>query len=399
MKELFSKKFWIAILVIAALIGSVVAVGAIEHSTNQPTEKNTLTTGNGSQAAEPAYQSLFSRTRWLSDLMILSGKADRQENPTAQSIAEQAKSCGILSSADDTDISAPLDRRFVARTTVKALGYKNRSVGYLADVSSLDSDLATMAYYGYFLPDINFMMHPDAPVTPTEYEALLRELGRYAQFRGKTILSFGDSIMYGAGNGGEGIADMLAEKYGMTAADYSVSGAAMGIRDDRGHIRDQLSLALADKVQPDIILLNGGTNDMNWLELGEISAGFDMSQRNEADFTGGMEKTLWSIKNTWKNVPVIFIRAHNMNWGDDLKERLFGQQALQIAAKWDVEAVDLFSVLNTEDSDSAARYTFINADTDYLSDSIHPNAVGYAKFYLPAVSDKLVKVTETRSKL
>ena len=97
MKELFSKKFWIAILVIAALIGSVVAVGAIEHSTNQPTEKNTLTTGNGSQAAEPAYQSLFSRTRWLSDLMILSGKADRQENPTAQSIAEQAKSCGILS--------------------------------------------------------------------------------------------------------------------------------------------------------------------------------------------------------------------------------------------------------------------------------------------------------------
>ncbi len=112
-----------------------------------------------------------------------------------------------------------------------------------------------------------------------------------------------------------------------------------------------------------------------------------------------MEKTLWSIKNTWKNVPVIFIRAHNMNWGDDLKERLFGQQALQIAAKWDVEAVDLFSVLNTEDSDSAARYTFINADTDYLSDSIHPNAVGYAKFYLPAVSDKLVKVMETRSKL
>ena len=75
MKELFSKKFWIAILVIAALIGSVVAVGAIEHSTNQPTEKNTLTTGNGSQAAEPADQSLFSRTRWLSDLMILSGKA------------------------------------------------------------------------------------------------------------------------------------------------------------------------------------------------------------------------------------------------------------------------------------------------------------------------------------
>ena len=399
MKELLSKKFWIVMLVIAALVGSVVAVEAIDKKSDKPTEPSAVATDSGGTTTEQVARSLYSRGRWLSDLMILSGKADRQENPTAQSIVEQAKSCGILSRYDDEDLSQPLDRRFVARTMVKAMGYKNRSVGYLADVSSLDSDLATMAYYGYFLPDVNFMMHPDALVTSTEYEALLKELDRFRQLRGKTILSFGDSIMYGAGNGGEGIADMLAEKYGMTAADYAVSGAAIGIREGRGHIRDQLKSAISDKVQPDVILLNGGTNDMNWLELGEIGTGFDMSQREEEDFTGGLEKTFWSIKNTWKNVPVIFIRAHNMDWGDDLKERLFGQQALQVAAKWGVRSVDLYSVLNTEDTDTAARYTFINADTENLADSIHPNAVGYAKFYLPAVAEKLINETETRSKL
>ena len=399
MKKLLNKKFLIAVIVIAALIGSVVAVDAIEHKSNKPTEAVAVSSGSEIQTTEQIYRSLYSRSRWLSDLMILSGKADPSENPTAQSIADQAKNCGILSRYGDEDLSVPLDRRFVARTMVRALGYKNRSAGYLADVSALDSDLATMAYYGYFLPDINFMMHPDALVTPSEYEALLKELKRYDLLAGKTILSFGDSIMYGAGNGGEGIADMLAEKYGMTAADYAVSGATMGIRDGRVHIRDQLSAALADKVQPDVILLNGGTNDMNWLELGEIGAGFDMSQRDETDFTGGMEKTLWSIKNTWKNVPVIFIRAHNMKWGDDLKERLFGQQALQVAVKWGAKTVDMYSLMNTEDPDTSNRYTFINSDTEYLSDSIHPIAVGYAKFYLPAVTEKLVNVTETRNRL
>ena len=75
MKELLSKKFWIVMLVIAALVGSVVAVEAIDKKSDKPTEPSAVATDSGGKTTEQVARSLYSRGRWLSDLMILSGKA------------------------------------------------------------------------------------------------------------------------------------------------------------------------------------------------------------------------------------------------------------------------------------------------------------------------------------
>ena len=46
--------------------------------------------------------------------------------------------------------------------------------------------------------------------------------------------------------------------------------------------------------------------------------------------------------------------------------------------------------MNTENSKISDRYTYKNNPAlAGRSDSIHPNALGYATFYLPAVSEKL----------
>ena len=401
MKKGFRKKIWITALIIALLalvVGSASIVSAIaQNVTSRPKSmQESAPAVSDTMGEKMLYEQMYSvthnRSRWLYDLLSASGKAKLSDSSDPQAIFAQAKSCGVIDSYTEEEMYLPLTRLFVAQTTVKALSYKQRSAGRITDITAMQGEMSTMAYYGYFLPDVNAMVHPDAQITADEYESLLTQLNRYARLKGKCVLSFGDSIMHGSGNNGEGIADMIAEKYGMTAYDYAVPGAAMGDRYGRGQIINQLQLAVADQVKPDIILLNGGTNDMNLVPLGDFTAGFDMSASSIETFTGGSEKTMWTIGNTWKNVPVIYVRAHNMNLGSDDNERLYGERALAIAKKWGAVSVDLYrdTDMNTENSYTCTRYTYVDPDAGNVPDSVHPTAIGYAKFYLPLISEAVV---------
>ena len=198
--------------------------------------------------------------------------------------------------------------------------------------------------------------------------------------------------MHGSGNNDEGIADMIAEKYGMTAHDYSVPGAAMGLWVGRSHIIDQLRPALNDLIKPDIILINGGTNDMNHVSLGDFTEGYDMTNTSSENFTGGFEKTMWMLTNNYYRVPVVYVRAHNMDLGSDANERKFGERALDVVEKWNGTSVDIYkdTDLYTEDSYMRCRYTYFDPAFGNAPDSIHPNALGYATYYLPLVTDEIM---------
>lgn len=393
-KKLISKKNRVLpILLALMIIGSVSVIGVMGKS-KAPAVNHTVTSENAPDNS--IYSQIFNhslnRCRWLYDLLNLTGKAELTNSSDAVAIFDTAQSCGIISGYSKDEMFLPLDRLFVAQTTVKAMDYKNRSVGMIADINMLQSDLSTMAYYGYFLPDINDMIYPEREITEDEYDALIGELNRCRQLKGKKILTFGDSIMHGSGSQNMGIGQTVAEKYGMIYADYSVPGASVGIRENRGHIRDQLQKAVNDGFQPDIILINGGTNDMNHTALGSVISGFDAAGIKEDDFSGGLEKTLWNLQQNWKDVPVIYIRVHNMDLGPDEKERLYGERALEIARKWKVVSVDLYSntAMNTEDTPTCNKYTYRDDNSNYTFDSIHPNALGYAKFYLPQITQEIM---------
>ena len=346
------------------------------------------------------YYASYNRSRWLYELMTAAGydvKADKNNGPA---IFGEALEHGIVDRYGSDDILSPPDRRFVCSTLVNALDYPSRDIGYLADVKPDEGYMSTAAYFGYFIPDFNNMIHPDRAVTNAEYDSLLTELRRYRTLKGKQALSFGDSIMYGTGNDGEGMSEMTAIKYGMTCTDYAVPGATMGESKERGHIPDQIRKAHTDKKTADVIFLNGGTNDINHTPMGELTKGFDMDKTSEKEFTGGFERTLWMMNNYWHGVPVIYVRAHNMKLGDEPRERKYGERAMEITLKWNISALDLYSDsgLNTEDPAMCSRYTYVNPFSEYTCDSIHPNAVGYAKFYLPPIADKLDKIFEKETR-
>ena len=335
-----------------------------------------------------AYQAPYNRAEWLYELMSALGEAPDVDRDDAKAIFDAAVQRGIVDSYTDQDDTLSVDRRYVANTIYNALGYSKHTVGTISDIETDDIALSTLAYYGYFTLDDDDHIYPTSTVTEDEFDALLSQIRLYRQLKGKTVLSFGDSIMHGAGNHSIPISHLMAEKYGMTAYDYSVNGATMGIYSGKSHIPDQVRKTAEYHHQPDLILINGGTNDMfRDVELGDIQSGFDMSKKTEDTYSGGFEKALWLIRSMWQDVPVIFIRVHNTNLSSDSNERIFGERGLEVADKWHCGSADIYNdtSMNGEDQEMADRYTYPNPDHNYKHDSIHPNALGYATFYIPMI--------------
>ena len=345
------------------------------------------------------YQLSCDRAVWLYELMSALGEAPDADRDDAKAIFAAAVQRGIIDSYTEQDSTLSVDRRYAAVTIFNALGYTEHSVGNISDIDTNDHALSTLAYYGYFTLDEDDRIYPTSNVTEEEFDALLSQIRLYRQLRGKTVLSFGDSIMHGSGNFSIPISQQVAEKYGMTAYDYSVGGATMGTYSGKSHIPDQVRKAAEYHYQPDFILINGGTNDMfRGVQLGGIQSGYDMMQASESTYSGGFEKAMWLIRNTWQDVPVIFIRAHNTNLSNDSTEHTFGERGLKIADKWHCGSADIYNdtAMNCEDQQIADRYTYPNPSHNYKHDSIHPNALGYATFYIPIIEQVMAKAVDNQ---
>ena len=335
---------------------------------------------------------VYTHEMWLTDL-IHRTYPSAQVGSAPQAIFDAAYRRGVIDSADEQHYS-PLTRRYVARTLVRALGYQPRNAS-AADLGKDDGDMKTLVYYGYFLPDEDDKVYPDAAITVKEYNALLGELDRRNSLKGKKLLAFGDSIMFGRGNRDSGVADMLAEKYGMISLDHSVSGATLGARAGRNSIPTQIKRAASLSPEPDIILINGGTNDMEFIPLGKAAKGYEEETFDQTTYAGGFEYAASLLRLYWQDVPVIYIRAHDMDTVDDAKEQQYGELALSLSEKWRLYCVDVYNDadLNTEDPAIRDAYTVYKPRLGH-GDGIHPTALGYAKFYLPLVTNEITAIFE-----
>ena len=401
MKKKFRKRIWLTALIVVLAVMLIIGTSVVSAIAQNTTEKaksaksaavSSVEKKNEKMLDSYVYNAAHNRSKWLCDLMNLSGLANIKNSSDGKLIYQKAIEKGLISAGSEREMVLPLNRLFVAQTTVKALGYPERSVGQLADITKSQKAMDTMAYYGWFIPDDRNKVYPNARISSEEYEGLLTQLNRYRTLKGKKVLAFGDSIMYGSGNNDEGIADLIATKYGMKVMDYSVPGASFGDRVDRSRICNQIRVADSKNEKADIILLNGGTNDMGRTPFGEMAEGFDMSETKEISFTDGFQKALWMLKTNWKGVPIVYTRVHNMDWDEDRIERQYGERALDIADKWQIKSVNLYNgtMMNTEIKAICDRYTFVDERYGPEHDSIHPNALGYAKYYLPLISEAVM---------
>lgn len=298
----------------------------------------------------------------------------------------------------DLDMRSFASRQFVARTLVDMVGYDIDCFLECDDYSVINYkyQVAVALYLGYFELDEQNNFDPLGTVSFEQAESILKELSTLNTLKGKHILSFGDSIMHGDGNGYVGIAQLMAQKYMMTFKDYSMGGATFGFAQGREQISMQIQRAVANGETADFIIINGGTNDMRNVELGTISQDFDFRENGREYFSNGMEYALGLLSDYYEAVPTVYIRSHNMEFSLERNELHYGAVALSICDKWDVRVADVFSdsEFDAHDEQIKSKYT-VHTKNCEKGDSVHPNRIGYYKYYIPLTVERMLEIVES----
>ena len=210
--------------------------------------------------------------------------------------------------------------------------------------------------------------------------------------KGKVGLSFGDSIMYGAGNDGVGILDILSSVYGIEVNDYSESGASCGLISGRKHIVAQIESAIDDGIKPDFILIDGLSNDIVNGTIGSINSDFNYEARGYSTFADGLQYCFGLIRNNYPTVPIVYVLPHSSKGRDYELELEFGELARKICQKWSVPIADVYKNGNV----SARIPLQLQAYTRYPEETTgtHPNRAGYEHSYIPLVYSELKRIFE-----
>ena len=207
---------------------------------------------------------------------------------------------------------------------------------------------------------------------------------------GKTLFNFGDSIAAGDGNNGKGYAEILAEKHNMICYDFAVGGATLG-ETDSNNITNQVNRSLSNDIQPDYILINGGTNDIAEynVPLGEITADYNSNNFDKSTTIGALEWILYTLKTNYPNSKIAFVSVHKMSSRDYSKQVERQNKCVEVCKKWSIPIIDIFNRGNLN-TFLREHHKFTNPTTSQPNgDRTHPNQLGYETYYIPLIEEVL----------
>lgn len=184
---------------------------------------------------------------------------------------------------------------------------------------------------------------------------------------GKTVYAYGDSITYGADNGGVSYIDKIATRNQMVLTKMATSGSTWVKTGTRGCIYQAIKSCLPTVgasgsilPAPDYLVISGGYNDA-WSDankplspLGTFVLPTDThpdtnpygerafyNTFDETTFCGALEKALYYIKTFWTPSPkIVYVITYQIpgspQWGGEYSTKL-----KQILDKWGVTYVDM----------------------------------------------------------
>ena len=215
---------------------------------------------------------------------------------------------------------------------------------------------------------------------------------------GKKILCLGDSLMYGNGWSG-GYSNCIKENHPtVNITNVAASGATISpLEGSTNHLVTQLgNYKTVVGVTPDIILMDGGGNDM--IQRTEIGTGkLDSSYSNGTYNTtcDALEFTLSQIFSVYPTAKLLFIIPHPMVSGGDNTvipgvptpdvQRQYWDAIEKVLNKWAVPIADTYRNGNTTSVLTGHSSFFVE------NDGIHLNEAGYRRV-APVIEDALRKL-------
>jgi hypothetical protein len=221
--------------------------------------------------------------------------------------------------------------------------------------------------------------------------------------QGKSVYAFGDSIVAGH-KYSRGFVNLVAEREGIAVTKYARNGATvMDAGYPAGTVVEQVRAASG--ASPDLVVFDGGTNDIEAItagqhHVGSVSSGFDPAGFDSGTYAGALEATVHEMRSKWPDASIVYVAVHKLGSRDWETQLAVRDVTLQVAEKWGLTVADVFadSTLDTRDDAQRVAYTFndlVGAYPGSGGSGTHPNIEGMTRFYVPVLTGALIDVVRS----
>ncbi len=225
--------------------------------------------------------------------------------------------------------------------------------------------------------------------TNSEDNSIIGSEEEWSVLQGKTLYSFGDSLVQGY-HSGNGVLDGLAEAYGMIYTKYAKGGATINMTNPNNNIVYK-QIELASDVCPDFVVFNGLTNDVGQNRLnypaGTITEGFN-NTFDTSTFCGSFEATIKLLKEKYPNAKIIYVTPHKMPSRHLESFKQLVDLALEMCEKWGISVANVYydGNIDTTNNDQKVTYSYDNYDeAEGNGNGTHLTGRAYNIFYAPIV--------------
>lgn len=241
------------------------------------------------------------------------------------------------------------------------------------------------------------------------YKDLLPFSGFYAKtnlFLGKSLYCAGDSVCNGTGTDimGSGLysyANYIKDLYGMKLKNASKGGITLAKqKKKKGDSRSIMERVLEMKDRYDVVLLEGGFNDMfQGIKKGEMTDPSDKSGKyDEYTTAGALEKICYFLNKNYSKSIKLFVLCHRIVEEKDQEE--YWSLMRNILDKWGIPYVDISQESDFCDLNEEISALYFAYDPNLgTGDGIHPCAYAHSNIYGPIIDKKLNQIAVSDSSI
>lgn len=221
---------------------------------------------------------------------------------------------------------------------------------------------------------------------------------------GKTMYCDGDSIALGTGtnvfgNSYYSYCNYISQTYNMPMQNRAVAGTTLARQKNKtGDKKSILERVYEMQGSYDVVLLNGGYNDMfQNIKIGEVTPDYDKSGNyNEYTTCGALESICYFLNSNYSDSLKLYVICHKRL--DNSNQYKYWGAIKQVLEKWDIPYVDITAETEFYDvnEEITTQYFMFSGSK---GDGIHPLEYANRKIYGPCVAKKLNMLASEREKI
>lgn len=221
---------------------------------------------------------------------------------------------------------------------------------------------------------------------------------------GKTMYCDGDSIALGIGtnvlgNSYYSYCNYISQTYNMPMENRAVSGTTLAKQKNKTGVKKSILERVREMQENyDVVLLNGGYNDMfQNVKIGKVTPDYDKSGNyNEYTTCGALESICYFLNKNYSDSLKLYVICHKRLKNPN--QYKYWNAIKQVLEKWEIPYVDITAETEFYDVNEEITTQYFKFSNG-KGDGIHPLEYANRKIYGPCIAKKLNELAGKSEKI